>query len=136
MGVEMRAVLRFVVLPFLLPVSAIAGSDDWRVEKTTSQLRYTTDQMSWKTLKSGDIIPNRAWISTGPRGGVESIGFQPDTMAAITINPASLCAPRKTEIVQQVGAPDREIQRRSQPHSTVQTPDLAIVVEGTIFNEC
>ena len=139
-GVEMRVVLRFVVLLFLLPVSAIAGSDDWKVDKATSQVRYTTDQMSWKDLKSGDILPNHAWISTGPRGkarlvrGVESIAFQPNTMAAITTKPAGFFAPRKTEIVQQVGALDLEIERRSLPHTTAQTPYLAAVVKSTIFH--
>ena len=139
-GVEMRVVLRFVVLLFLLPVSAIAGSDDWKVAKATSQVRYTTDQMSWKDLKSGDILPNHAWISTGPRGrarlvrGVESIAFQPNTMAAITTKPAGFFALRKTEIVQQAGALDLEIERRSLPHTTVQTPYLAAVVKGTIFH--
>ena len=139
-GVEMRVVLRFVVLLFLLPVSAIAGSDDWKVDKATSQVRYTTDQMSWKDLKSGDILPNHAWISTGPRGrarlvrGVESIAFQPNTMAAITTKPAGFFALRKTEIVQQAGALDLEIERRSLPHTTVQTPYLAAVVKGTIFH--
>ncbi|MFP3541194.1 FecR domain-containing protein, partial [Pseudomonas sp. SIMBA_044] len=65
---------------------------------------------------------------------MESIAFQPNTMAAITTKPAGFFAPRKTEIVQQVGALDLEIEKRSQPHTTVQTPYLAAVVKGTIFH--
>jgi hypothetical protein len=65
---------------------------------------------------------------------VESIGFQPNSMAAITTKPGGFLAPRKTEIVQKVGALDLEIEKRSQPHTTVQTPYLAAVVKGTIFH--
>ena len=136
----MRTVFRFIVLFLLLPASAIAASDEWRVEKATSQVRYTTDRSSWVDLRSGDTIPNRAWIATGPRGraqlvrGVERIGFQPNTVAAITTKPGGVFATRKTEIVQQVGTLDLEIEKRSQPHTTVQTPYLAAVVKGTIFH--
>ena len=63
--------------------------------------------------------------------GVESITFQPNTLAAITTNDS---AAMKTQISQQVGSLDLEIEERSQPHTTVQTPYLAAVVKGTIFH--
>ncbi len=128
-----------VLILFLLPTTATAGSDDWQVAKATSQVKYTIDLSNWMDLHAGDIVPNRAWISTGPRGraqlarGVESIGFQPNTMASITTN-SSLFSSRKTEVRQQTGTLDLEIERRSQPHTTVQTPYLAAVVKGTIFH--
>lgn len=137
----MRVFLRlFAFLAFLLPLTTYASDDDWHVAKASSQVRYTTDQTTWKDLQTGDVVPNRAWISTGPRGraqlvrGVESIGFQPNTMAAITTRAGGLFTARKTEIVQQIGALDLEIEKRSQPHTTVQTPYLAAVVKGTIFH--
>ncbi len=134
----MLAILRFLVLVFFVPVAAIAADEDWRVSKTSGQVRYTLDRATWVDLHAGDAVPNAAWILTGPRGraqlvrGVESIGFQPGTMASITTTSGFFS--RKTQVVQQVGALDLEIEKRSQPHTTVQTPFLAAVVKGTIFH--
>ncbi len=137
----MRILLLFLAFVIsLLPVTAFASDEDWHVAKASSQVRYTTDQNTWKDLRAGDVVPNRAWISTGPRGraqlvrGVEIIGFQPNTMASITTKAGGFFTIRKTEIVQQVGTLDLEIEKRSQPHTTVQTPYLAAVVKGTIFH--
>ncbi|MFP3547163.1 hypothetical protein SB748_27470 [Rhizobium sp. SIMBA_035] len=137
----MSAFARMLLFVFLLaPLVAHASGDDWQVAKATSQVKYTTDQKQWTDLRAGDVVPNKAWISTGPRGraqlvrGVESIGFQPNTLAAITTKPGGFLSPRKTEIFQQVGELDLEIEKRSQPHTTVQTPYLAAVVKGTIFH--
>ncbi|MFS8055966.1 FecR domain-containing protein [Rhizobium sp. BR 317] len=136
----MSLVARVLVLVlFLLPTTAIAESDDWQVAKATSQVKYTIDLSNWMDLHAGDVVPNRAWVSTGPRGrvelarGVESIDFQPNTTASITTN-SSLFSSRKTEVRQQTGTLDLEIEKRSQPHTTVQTPYLAAVVKGTIFH--
>ncbi|XAZ25935.1 FecR domain-containing protein (plasmid) [Sinorhizobium sp. B11] len=134
----MLAILRFLILVFFVPVAAIAADEDWRVAKTSGQVRYTLDRATWVDLHAGDAVPNAAWILTGPRGraqlvrGVESIGFQPGTMASITTTSGFFS--RKTQIVQQVGALDLEIEKRSQPHTTVQTPFLAALVKGTIFH--
>jgi hypothetical protein len=138
MGSNMMAVLRFLILVFFLPVAAIAADEDWRVAKASGQVRYTLDRASWVDLHAGDAVPNAAWILTGPRArvqlvrGVESIGFQPGTMASITTTSGFFS--RKTQVVQQVGALDLEIEKRSQPHTMVQTPFLAAVVKGTIFH--
>ena len=134
----MPAILRFLILVFFVPVAAIAADEDWRVAKTSGQVRYTLDHATWVDLHAGDAVPNAAWILTGPRGraqlvrGVESIGFQPGTMASITTTSGFFS--RKTQVVQQVGALDLEIEKRSQPHTMVQTPFLAAVVKGTIFH--
>ncbi|TAU79553.1 hypothetical protein ELI41_31765 (plasmid) [Rhizobium leguminosarum] len=121
----------------LLTTAASAAADDWRVVKATNQARYTVDRTNWLDLSPGDLVPNRAWVSTGPRGrvqlarGVESITFHPNTLASIATDGF---LSRKTEVVQQVGSLDLEIEKRSQPHTTVQTPYLAAVVKGTIFH--
>ncbi|OWV73572.1 hypothetical protein ATY76_29955 [Rhizobium sp. R339] len=121
----------------LLTTAAFAAADDWRVVKATTQAKYTVDRANWLDLHAGEVVPNRAWVSTGPRGrlqlarGVESITFQPNTLASIT---TSGVMARKTEVVQQVGSLDLEIEKRSQPHTTVQTPYLAAVVKGTVFH--
>jgi hypothetical protein len=134
----MPAIYRILIAALiLLTTAAFAAADDWRVVKATNQAKYSVDRTNWLDLSPGDVVPNRAWVSTGPRGrmqlarGVESITFQPNTLASITTNGFFS---RKTEIVQQVGSLDLEIEKRSQPHTTVQTPYLAAVVKGTIFH--
>ncbi|MBY3068208.1 hypothetical protein HFO74_33130 [Rhizobium laguerreae] len=133
----MSIVSRFLIAAlFLLSTAAFAAAEDWRVVKATDQAKYTVDRMNWLDLSPGDVVPNRAWVSTGPRGrvqlarGVESITFHPNTLASIATGGFFS---KKTEIVQLVGALDLEIEKRSQPHTTVQTPYLAAVVKGTIF---
>ncbi|MBB3919278.1 FecR domain-containing protein [Rhizobium fabae] len=122
----------------LLSSATLAAADDWRVVKATDQTKYTVDRTNWLDLHAGDVVPNRAWVSTGPRGraqlarGGESITFQPNTLASIT-GYGGFLAPQ-TQIVEQVGSLDLEIEKRSRPHTTVQTPYLAAVVKGTIFH--
>ncbi|MBB3545317.1 MULTISPECIES: FecR domain-containing protein [unclassified Rhizobium] len=136
----MFACFRFIVLAFLLvPVSSFAANDDWRVAKATKEVRYSLGDAKWIDLHAGDVLPNHASITTGTRGrallvrGVERIEFQPNTTASITTTSGFL-SPRKTEIKQQIGSLELEIEKRSQPHTTVQTPFLAAVVKGTIFH--
>lgn len=135
----MSIIYRFLITALiLLTTTAFATAEDWRVVKATDQAKYTVDRTNWLDLRAGDVLPNRAWVSTGPRGrvqlarGVESITFQPNTLASIT-GYGGFLSPQ-TQIVQQVGALDLEIEKRSQPHTTVQTPYLAAVVKGTIFH--
>jgi hypothetical protein len=134
----MSFVFRLLFLVFVCVSSgAQAADDDWHVAKTTNQVKLTLDREIWSDVHVGDVIPNKAWLSTGPRGrvqltrGVEMISLQPSTLASIT---TSGFFSRKTEILQQVGSIDLEIEKRSQPHTTVQTPFLAAVVKGTIFH--
>ncbi|MGO7021702.1 hypothetical protein [Rhizobium leguminosarum] len=134
----MPAIYRILIAALiLLTTAAFAAADDWRVVKATNQAKYSVDRTNWLDLSPGDVVPNRAWVSTGPRGrvqltrGVESITFQPNTLASIATNGFFS---RKTQIVQQVGSLDLAIEKRSQPHTTVQTPYLAAVVKGTIFH--
>ncbi|MEI1247966.1 hypothetical protein [Rhizobium aouanii] len=135
----MVTIFRILVAALLLLLTAaFAAADDWRVVKATEQVKYTVDRTNWLDLRAGDVVPNRAWVSTGPRGrvqlarGVECITFQPNTLASITSYGGFLSP--QTQIVQQVGSLDLEIEKRSQPHTTVQTPYLAAVVKGTIFH--
>lgn len=126
----------FLVLFFFAIASANAAEGDWQVAKASQQVNFTIDKQNWTAVRAGDTIPNAAWISTGPRGrvqlvrGVESISFQPNTVAGIF---TSGFGERKTEVVAQTGVLDLEIEKRSKPHTTVQTPFLAAVVKGTNF---
>ncbi|MBB5277398.1 hypothetical protein HNR26_003478 [Rhizobium rosettiformans] len=114
-----------------------ATTETWVAARATSQVAYTTDKETWIPLRKGMEVPNKAWISTGPRGrlqlvrGTESIAFQPNTLAAVITRGSDIN--RKTEVVQQVGEISLEIEKRQQPHTTVQTPFLAAVVKGTKF---
>ena len=116
--------------------SVHAAPTEWQVTMTTRQVNYTTDSKTWLAVKVGDVIPNKAWVSTGPKGrvqlsrGVESVSFQPNTLASIT---TSGFFQKTTEVRQQTGTLDLEIEKRSRPHTTVQTPYLAAVVKGTHF---
>lgn len=120
----------------LNPVVALAADGDWKVAKTSQSVKYALDGKNWIAVHPGDIVPNGAWVSTGPRGrvqltrGVESVSFQPDTLASIVTTGTS---DSQTEITQQMGTLDLEIEHRDHPHAKVETPFLAAVVKGTIF---
>ena len=120
-----------------LSVSLASAADDWVAARATTEVSYTTDKENWVRLRKGMAVPNKAWISTGPRGrlqlvrGAESIAFQPNTLASIITRGST--ANRETEVVQQVGEISLEIEKRQKPHTTVQTPFLAAVVKGTRF---
>lgn len=136
-GPSMYRVFLTTLLVLWTAFSAGAAERDWQVSKASQQVNYTVDKTTWKPVKVGDIIPNKAWIATGPKGraqivrGAESITFQPDTLAGIFTK--SGLFERKTDVYQQVGTIDLEIEKRSRPHTTVETPFLAAVVKGTNF---
>ncbi len=131
------AAIFFSLVLIIVPGAASAAAEEWLAAKATAQVRYTVDKKTWLPLRNGMTVPNQAWISTGPRGrlqlvrGKESISFQPNTLAAIFTRGGD--RNRKTEVVQQVGEISLEIEKRDQPHTTVQTPFLAAVVKGTRF---
>ncbi len=132
----LRILISILLILTLMPTFVLASEGDWQVAKTTQQVNYTLDKQGWNAVRTGDIIPNNAWISTGPKGrvqltrGVESLSFQPNTLAGIFTSGTN---DRKTEVVQQKGVLDLEIEKRDHPHTTVQTPFLAAVVKGTKF---
>ena len=87
----MRFIVSTVLCLFLtcLAGAASAAGEAWMAAKATAQVAYTVDKKTWIPLRKGMQVPNKAWISTGPRGrlqlvrGTESIAFQPNTLAAI-----------------------------------------------------
>lgn len=135
----MRILMSFILclLMISVPRGVSAAAEEWVATKATAQVAYTLDRETWVPLKKGMSVPNKAWISTGPKGrlqlvrGTESIAFQPNTLASITTRGSDQS--RKTDVVQQVGELSLEIEKRQRPHTTVQTPFLAAVVKGTRF---
>nr|WP_244969365.1 FecR domain-containing protein [Pseudorhizobium flavum] len=114
-----------------------AGAQDWTVTRANKQVSYTVDKKTWHAVETGSVIPNQAWISTGPRGratlarGTESISLQPNTLGAV-ITTQGLFS-RKTDVVQQKGQMALNIEKRSRPHTYIHTPFMAAVVKGTTF---
>ncbi|MBB6182418.1 hypothetical protein HNQ75_004407 [Rhizobium flavum] len=127
----------FAALMMLCFSAAGSLASEWLVSRTTQQVSFTVDKKTWVPVVGGMTIPNRSWISTGPRGrvqlerGVEKVSFGPKTLAAI-ITENGLFS-RKTEVVQQKGEIALNIEKRSRPHTYVHTPFLAAVVKGTTF---
>jgi hypothetical protein len=125
------------ILMLLLPWRLAAADGDWQVAKATAQVKYTTDKVSWHPVRPGMLVPNGAWIATGPRGrailrrNVESITFHPQTLASIVTTQSTI---RRTAVIQPQGTLDLEIEKRAVPHTVVETPFLAAVVKGTAFS--
>ncbi|WP_077549041.1 FecR domain-containing protein, partial [Pseudorhizobium flavum] len=129
--------ITFIVFVMLCMSSAHALASEWIVSRTTKQVSFTVDKKNWVPVVGGMTIPNKSWISTGPRGrvelerGVEKVSFGPKTLAAIFTESGLFS--RKTQVVQQKGEIALNIEKRSRPHTYVHTPFLAAVVKGTTF---
>ena len=130
-------ILRVIALFLAFAGPAFAGAQDWTVTRANKQVSYTVDKKTWHAVETGSVIPNQAWISTGPRGratlarGTERISLQPNTLGAV-ITTQGLFS-RKTDVVQQKGQMALNIEKRSRPHTYIHTPFMAAVVKGTTF---
>lgn len=135
----MRTMISALFCLFIACFSAAAAAADeaWVAARATDQVSYTLDSKTWSPLRKGMVVPNKAWISTGSRGrlqlvrGTESIAFHPNTLASVVTRGSGQS--RKTEVNQLVGQLVLEIEKRHEPHTSVQTPFLAAVVKGTQF---
>lgn len=57
----MVSTLRYLLVTLLVLIAnGAAASGDWTAMKATKQVAYTVDNQNWITVKSGDVIPNRA----------------------------------------------------------------------------
>lgn len=123
------------VLLLFLPAAAQAA-ERWTVVRVTRDVSFSRDKAAWEPVRTGMTLPNGAWITTGPRArlqlsrGTERVSFQPDTTASIR---TSGVFTRKTTVEQTEGELTLEIEKRSRPHTYVETPYLAAVVKGTVF---
>jgi len=128
---------RVAVLCFIIFFPAVAAAQDWTVAKTTKQVSYTVDKTTWQPVEVGALVPNKAWVSTGPRGrvtltrGKESISLHPNTLGAVITTEGFFS--RKTDVVHQKGEIALNIEKRGRPHTFVHTPFLAAAVKGTSF---
>lgn len=126
----------YVILVAAICSPVSAQSADWIVAKVSQPARYTVDGKNWLVLDKGMVIPNRSWVSTGPRARVilqrekDEVTFQPGTMAGVFERPGYAI---HTDFAQQSGTLQLSIDPRVKPHLAVQTPYLAAVVKGTVF---
>ena len=122
-----------LVLTCLAPFAQAA---DWMVERTAREVHYSLDGQSWQPLQQGMDVPDNAWISTGQSGrvilarGSERIVLRPGTIAGLQFWGQG---DSQTQITQTSGAILLSLVTRNQPHTTVQTPHLAAIVKGTVF---
>lgn len=127
----------FLSLLLLLSCSAPVLGADWVVARVSQPSKFTIDRKTWSTLKPGMTVPNRSWISTGPRGRVvlqrnkDQVTFQPGTLAGV-FERAGFAV--HTDFAQQTGTLSLSIDPQVKPHLSVQTPYLAAVVKGTVFS--
>ena len=110
---------------------------DWVVARVSQPSQFTIDRKTWTALKAGMTVPNRSWISTGPRGRVmlqrnkDQVTFQPGTLAGVFERSGVAV---HTDFAQQTGTLSLSIDPQVKPHLAVQTPYLAAVVKGTVFS--
>lgn len=122
-----------IIAPVCVSASGVQAQE-WLVQRATKQVQFTVDELTWQVVQQGQTIPNKAWISTGPRGravltrGQEQIEIQPESLAAIL---TTGYLTRKTDVVQQTRKLVLEIEKRCEPHTYVHTRYLAAVVKGT-----
>ena len=132
----MSFLIRILAIVAMLCPAAAWAANEWTVVRVTRDVTHSRDKSAWEPVTPGMTLPNGAWITTGPRGrlqlarGVERVSFQPGTTASIR---TSGVFTRTTKIDQTAGILTLEIEKRSRPHTYVETPFLAAVVKGTIF---
>lgn len=126
---------RIFVIFILLFMPLAAQASEWQVLKVSQPTQYTQDNRTWAPLAAGMIVPDKAWINTGPRGrvvlghGTERIVLQPNSLASLIASSGG----KTTNVAQQFGVVELDVETKSYQHVSVQTPFLAAVVKGTKF---
>ncbi len=125
-----------VVFLFSIVFSGVANASEWIVERATKDVSVSANGASWRTVKTGEAVPNAHWIRTGPRArvilakGGERIMYHGNTLAAISVSQPS---GQKTKVTQRRGSVLLSVEKRRRQHTSVVTPHLAAVVKGTVF---
>ena len=114
----------------------VGWAREWLVERVSGAawaLRSPTDRTK---LKVGMAVPEGLTIATSNTGRVRLSSSN----NVITLGPGSLAAVQpksffssKTQVLQKVGSIEFDVEKRSRPHFSVETPFMAAVVKGTSF---
>ncbi|WP_192847078.1 FecR domain-containing protein, partial [Aureimonas sp. AU4] len=131
----MRPIVFISCLAVLLQTD-VSWAREWLVERV-SGTAWSIDTAATRTeLKAGMEIEEGLTIATARNGRVR-LSAENNVM---TLGPGSVAAVKpksffsaKTEVLQQVGSIEFDIEKRDRPHFTVQTPFMAAVVKGTAF---
>lgn len=136
----MRA--RLFCLALLLAVlfqADVGWARDWRVERVSGTAWTIESAEKRNVLAVGMMVPEGLTIATAKSGRIR-LSSENNVM---TLGPGSVAVVKpkewfnsKTEVLQRVGSIAFDIEKRSAPHFTVQTPFMAAVVKGTAFTIC
>ncbi|RZI56740.1 MAG: hypothetical protein EOP94_04110, partial [Zymomonas sp.] len=115
---------------------SVAMSREWLVDRISGTAYAISQSKERFEIKREMKIAEGLTIATGPNGRVRLVSennvmtLMPNSVAAVV--PKSLFS-AKTEVRQKAGSIEFDIEKRKQPHFTVQTPYMAAVVKGTKF---
>ncbi|CTQ41989.1 FecR family protein [Roseibium aggregatum] len=137
-SVERKAgsLLRVLLLAALVLLPATANASDWVVKRVSGIVYFVAPGVEAFRVKKGMVFEKGYTIGTraGARAligrGSETIAIGPNTtfaMSAFRSNGA------KTTLLQRKGTIEVDVEKRQQPHFTVETPFFAAVVKGTRF---
>ncbi|WP_082537244.1 FecR family protein, partial [Aureimonas sp. Leaf460] len=119
-----------------LLASGLASAREWVVDRVSGAAFVITPARERIEIKRQMSIAEGLTITTTANGRVRLVSdnnvmtLLPNSAAAVT--PKSFFS-SKTEVLQRTGSIEFDIEKRSQPHFTVQTPYMAAVVKGTKF---
>ena len=121
-----------VLVPVLL--AAPASAKDWTVTKVSGEAWVRTSQAPQVRITEGMSIPASASIGTSAGGRVMLERDQ----GRIFVSPGTTLvvydtAANTTQVLQKSGTIELEVEKRSAPYFTVETPVLAALVKGTHF---
>lgn len=132
----MRAVRLFVLICAVTLFGALsAAAAEWMAERVRGQVFVLVDD-HWRALPRGGIVPDMAFVRTGPSGrarlvrGSERVDLAGDTQIRIDDREGGTVY---TTVHQDFGEVTVEADVRQVEHFSVVTPQLAAVVKGTRF---
>ncbi len=132
----MRVLIHLLFLTVLIFAGDAKASSGWTVDRAGGDVFFAPDGKTWSEVATGQEIPNASWIQTGRRGRVilrrneERILIHPGSLTAIATwqNEGS-----NTKVVHRKGSVVLDLEVRDRRHAEVETPHMAAVVKGTVF---
>lgn len=128
--------LRALLLAALVLLPATANASDWVVKRVSGIVYFVAPGVEAFRVKKGMVFEKGYTIGTraGARAligrGSETIAVGPNTTFAMSTFRSNGA---KTTLLQRKGTIEVDVEKRQQPHFTVETPFFAAVVKGTRF---
>ena len=130
------SLLRTLLLAVLILHPASAMASDWVVKRVSGIVYFVAPGVEAFRVKKGMVFEKGYTLGTraGARAliarGGETITVGPNTTFAMS---KFRSAGAKTTLLQRKGTIEVDVEKRQQPHFTVETPFFAAVVKGTRF---